>query len=112
MKKLALSLAVLFAVGMVSCGGNKDKENCADSATETVGMEVVDIVPGDSANGDTTQVAGAAVTETTPAPDAKADAKADNKEEAKDAKADAAAPAADAAAPADGAAAPAETPAK
>lgn len=31
MKKLVLSLAVIFAVGMVSCGDNKSKE-CEDSA--------------------------------------------------------------------------------
>lgn len=30
MKKLVLSLAVIFAVGMVSCGDNKSKE-CEDS---------------------------------------------------------------------------------
>ena len=35
MKKLALSLAVLFAVGMVSCGGNKEKEECNDSCVDT-----------------------------------------------------------------------------
>ena len=110
MKKLALSLAVLFAVGMVSCGGNKDKENCGDTTvTEEVG--VMEVAPlGDSAQGDSVVAAGATVAETTTTPEAK-DAKADNKEEAKDAKADAAAPAE--AAPADGAAAPAaETPAK
>lgn len=38
MKKLVLSLAVVFAVGMVSCGGNDKKadENCDSTPVETV----------------------------------------------------------------------------
>ena len=55
MKKLVYSLAVLFSVALVSCGGNKAAE--ADSANDTANVEVVeasetvvvDSVAGDSA---------------------------------------------------------------
>ena len=63
MKKLALSLAVLFGVAMVSCGGNEKKE-CADSANcedTTVVAEEAAVVT-DSAN-DTTVAAAAEVAE-------------------------------------------------
>ena len=63
MKKLALSLAVLFAVGMVSCGGNKEKE--CDSTCDTTPVEEVAVVEEgvvvDSANDTVGAVEGAAV---------------------------------------------------
>ena len=82
MKKLALSLAVLFAVGMVSCGGNKDN-NAGDTIT-TEGVELVDInTPGDSATGDSnTQIEEVSATQTTEAPADKKDAKEDKKDDA------------------------------
>lgn len=40
MKKLVLSLAVIFAVGMVSCGGNDKKEACDSPVADTT--EVVE----------------------------------------------------------------------
>lgn len=65
MKKLALSLAVLFSVALVSCGGNK-AENC-DSDTcamdTVVAVEVAEVV--DSAND--TAVAAEAVEAVAPA---------------------------------------------
>ena len=96
MKKLALSLAVLFAVGMVSCGGNKDN-NAADTTVQV--EEMAGEIVTDSVNPDTTAVAGAAVTETTTEAAPKEEAA---KEENKDAAAPAETPAE----------APAETPAK
>ena len=36
MKKVILSLAVIFSVAMVSCGGNKAAEQAADSANAVV----------------------------------------------------------------------------
>ena len=77
MKKLALSLAVLFAVGLVSCGGNKDKEACDTTpveSTEAVLVEEVnDTTPaGDSATATTTEAAAAATTTEAPAADAPA----------------------------------------
>ena len=51
MKKLVYSLAVLFSVALVSCGGNKAAE--ADSANDTANVEVVDeTVVVDSVAGD------------------------------------------------------------
>ena len=47
MKKLALSLAVLFAVGLVSCGGNKEDkacDTCPVEAAEEVAV-VEDVTP-------------------------------------------------------------------
>lgn len=46
MKKLALSLAVLFSVALVSCGGNKSE--AADSETVAVEEAVVEEVANDS----------------------------------------------------------------
>ena len=43
MKKLVFSLAVLFSVAMVSCGGNKTTE-AADSDTLVVVEEAVEVV--------------------------------------------------------------------
>ena len=67
MKKLALSLAVLFAVGMVSCSDNKKAEecdsNCPDTAVEVVEEGVAVEEGNDSVANDTAVVAeeGAAV---------------------------------------------------
>ena len=83
MKKLALSLAVLFGVAMVSCG-NKDSKECGDSATCTDSVEAVaaegEVV--DSATGDSANVEAVAATETQtvttePAKEENKDAKAD-----------------------------------
>ena len=75
MKKLALSLAVLFAVGMVSCGGNKEnKEACEDSTPVEVVEEGVVEVAADSANQTDTTVAAAAAATETPAEAAPAEA--------------------------------------
>lgn len=54
MKKVALSLAVLFAAALVSCGGNKEnKEEAATVDSAAVTEEVVDSAvteaPADSA---------------------------------------------------------------
>lgn len=60
MKKLVYSLAVLFSVALVSCGGNKAAEA---TDTESVNVEVTEetaVVANDS---DTTVVEAAAVTE-------------------------------------------------
>ena len=76
MKKLALSLAVLFAVGMVSCGGNKEnKEAMEDTmpATEVVEEGVVAV---DSVAPDTVAVEEAAVA-ATDAPAAETEAPAE-----------------------------------
>ena len=48
MKKVVLSLAVLFSVAMVSCGGNKAAE-AQDSAAEVVEEVAVEEVVVDSA---------------------------------------------------------------
>lgn len=56
MKKLVFSLAVLFSVAMVSCGGNKAAEN-ADTV-DTVALEAAEVVETvDSANDTTVEVA-------------------------------------------------------
>lgn len=65
MKKVVLSLAVLFSVAMVSCGGKKAAE-AVDSETIAVVEEAVEVVvdsaAADSA-ADTTVVAAAEVVE-------------------------------------------------
>ena len=82
MKKLALSLAVLFAVGMVSCGGNKEKENAADTtpAMEEVAVEEVTV--------DTAVQTPEATPEAAPAAETKADDKAAPADKAAEAPAD------------------------
>lgn len=55
MKKLALSLAVLFSVALVSCGGAK--EECTDSCCDSAAVvEVVDTTVVDTNAVDTTVV--------------------------------------------------------
>ena len=61
MKKLALSLAVLFAVGMVSCSDNKKAEECDSQCPDTTEVVAAEVVEVDTANADTTAVEGAAV---------------------------------------------------
>lgn len=63
MKKLALSLAVLFSVAMVSCGGNKEESKCDSPCDSPVEMpadapETNDSLAADStaANADSTAV--------------------------------------------------------
>lgn len=66
MKKIALSLAVLFAVGMVSCGGHKEKE-CEDTCaqdTAVVVEEGVAVVEDTTGAVDTVNVAEVAAAET------------------------------------------------
>ena len=48
MKKVVLSLAVLFSVAMVACNGNKKAEEAVDSDSIIAATEVVavDIYPG------------------------------------------------------------------
>lgn len=65
MKKVVLSLAVLFSMAMVSCGGNK-AEATADSDTMVVTDEAVEVAV-DSAN-DSATVEAAAATDTVVAP--------------------------------------------
>ena len=66
MKKLALSLAVLFAVGMVSCGGHKEKE-CADTC-DTTPVEEVAVVEEGAVAADSTDTAVAVEGEVAEAP--------------------------------------------
>ncbi len=47
MKKLVFSLAVLFSVAMVSCGGNKAAE-ATDSAADTLEVVAEEVVVADS----------------------------------------------------------------
>lgn len=63
MKKIALSLAVIASVALVSCGGNKAENNDSDTvvAAEVV-EEVTDSLVGDSVVADT--VVAAEVAET------------------------------------------------
>lgn len=61
MKKLVLSLAVLFSVAMVSCGGNKAAENADSAIDTTVEVAVEETVVVDSANDTNVEVAAAAV---------------------------------------------------
>ena len=68
MKKVILSLAVLFSVAMVSCGGNKKAEAAVDSesilAVEAAGVEeVVDTTVNDSTLAETVVAAAAEVVE-------------------------------------------------
>lgn len=42
MKKLFLSLAVVFSVAMVSCGGNKEKEEADTTPVEVAEVAVVE----------------------------------------------------------------------
>ena len=62
MKKVVLSLAVLFSVAMVACNGNKKAEETVDSDSIIAATEVV-AVDSDTA------VAAEAVEATTPAGD-------------------------------------------
>ena len=55
MKKVILSLAVLFCVAMVSCGGNKAAEQ-ADSAAVEVAAEAVEVVDTVNAGTDSAAV--------------------------------------------------------
>ena len=64
MKKLALSLAVLFAVGMVSCGGNKENKEACDSQPQMEEVGVVEEVAATDSAQDTAVAAEAAVAET------------------------------------------------
>lgn len=64
MKKLVFSLAVLFSVAMVSCGGNKTTDAVADSDTMVVVEETVEVV----ADSNDTTVAAEAAVETVEAP--------------------------------------------
>lgn len=62
MKKVVLSLAVLFSVALVSCGGNKEKAQDSDSIiAEEALVEVSDSTVGDSVVADTVVVADSAV---------------------------------------------------
>lgn len=83
MKKVVLSLAVLFSVAMVACNNNKTTE-----ATDTPEITAEEEVVTDSANGTQEVAAEEVVAEEAPKADA---AKEEVKEEAP--KADAAAPA-------------------
>lgn len=54
MKKVVLSLAVLFSVALVSCGGNKEAAQDSDTMVmEEALVEVSDSVVGDSVVADT-----------------------------------------------------------
>ncbi len=64
MKKLVLSLAVVFGLGMVSCGGNKEAK-AADSDTAVVAEVAVE--ESVNAEGDTT-VAAEVVVDSAAAP--------------------------------------------
>lgn len=98
MKKIALSLAVIATMAMVSCGNKAATEDTAAADTMEVTEEVAVATDSDS-NGTTTEVA--AVETAAPAEEAKADeANTDKKDApaADKAEAPAEAPAADAAA--------------
>jgi len=69
MKKLVFSLAVLFSVAMVSCGGNKAAD-AVDSDTIVAVEEVVEEVVADS-NDTTVAVEAAAEVAEAPADSAK-----------------------------------------
>ncbi len=68
MKKVVLSLAVLFSMAMVSCGGNKEAQ-VADSDSVVAEEEVV-VAEDSNAAGDT--VVAAEVAEVAPADSAAA----------------------------------------
>ncbi len=62
MKKVVLSLAVLFSVALVSCGGNKEAAQDSDSIiAEEALVEVSDSVEGDSVVADTVVAVDSAV---------------------------------------------------
>lgn len=62
MKKVVLTLAVLFSVAMVSCGGNKNAANDSDSViAEEAVVEVTDSTVGDSVVADTVVAVDSAV---------------------------------------------------
>lgn len=66
MKKVVLSLAVLFSVALVSCGGNKAAEadsTPVEAAVEEVVAEVADSVAPDSVAVDTVVAVAEAVAE-------------------------------------------------
>ncbi len=65
MKKVILSLAVLFSVAMVSCGGNKAAEAAVDSEPVEVAVveEVVDTTLNDSTVAETVVAAAAEAVE-------------------------------------------------
>ncbi len=65
MKKLVYSLAVLFSVALVSCGGNKAADG--DSAADSANVEVVEVSESVSET-----VAPAADSAATPAADSAA----------------------------------------
>ncbi len=66
MKKVILSLAVIFSVAMVSCGGNK-AEKAADTAAEAVVEEAV-AVAVDSVSPDSVDTTVAVAAEVAEAP--------------------------------------------
>ena len=68
MKKLALSLAVLFAVGLVSCGGNKENKEACDTVNDTALVVEEGVVAVEDSANDTTAVAAEAAAAETPAP--------------------------------------------
>lgn len=68
MKKVVLSLAVLFSVAMVACNGNK-KAEAVDTLADTVVTEEVAVAT--DSQGDTAVVAEAAVETEAPADSAK-----------------------------------------
>ena len=80
MKKLALSLAVLFAVGMVSCGGNKENKEACDSQPAMEEVGAVEVIEDSTAGQADTTVAAAAAE--TPAPEAAAETPAEAPAEA------------------------------
>lgn len=56
MKKVALSLAVLFSVALVSCGGNKAAEAADSDSVEVVAAEVEEVVVDSPVAGDSVAV--------------------------------------------------------
>ena len=70
MKKVVLSLAVLFRMAMVSCGGSKT-EAAADSDTMVVEEAVVEETVDSAAGTDSVEVAAAADTVVAPVEEAK-----------------------------------------
>ena len=74
MKKLVLSLAVVFAVGMVSCGGgeNKDANDTTPvEVTETEMVGVEEVTPDSAAAPETEAPADSAAETAAPADSAK-----------------------------------------
>ncbi|MDE5674974.1 MAG: hypothetical protein K2I16_02370 [Muribaculaceae bacterium] len=60
MKKVVLSLAVLFSVAMVSCGGNKAAEAQDSAATVVEEVAVEEVVVDSAAPADSAVVADSA----------------------------------------------------